>query len=134
MSKNDKKSVNNITGKRAANGSKPGNKVETERAKANYADKPEISSPEPGNQNQNISETKHPVPAVKEPKTQNLLPETKMEVHHHPQLEHNPKPFKEYLLEGFMIFIAVMMVDTIYRHIVSEVYKLQTAVGLCLLQ
>ena len=32
-----------------------------------------------------------------------------MEVHHHPQLEHNPKPWKEYLLEGFMIFIAVMM-------------------------
>ncbi|HZX59382.1 MAG TPA: hypothetical protein VFE54_11675 [Mucilaginibacter sp.] len=33
----------------------------------------------------------------------------KMEVHHHPQLDHNPKPWKEYLLEGFMIFIAVMM-------------------------
>jgi hypothetical protein len=33
----------------------------------------------------------------------------KMEVHHHPQLDHNPKPIKEYLLEGFMIFIAVMM-------------------------
>lgn len=32
-----------------------------------------------------------------------------MEVQHHPQLEHKPKPFKEYLLEGFMIFIAVMM-------------------------
>ncbi|MFB9842968.1 hypothetical protein [Mucilaginibacter ginsenosidivorans] len=24
-----------------------------------------------------------------------------MEVHHHPQLEHKPKPWKEYLLEGF---------------------------------
>src|ERR1700739_4752182 len=32
-----------------------------------------------------------------------------MEVHHHPQLEHKPKRWKEYLLEGFMIFIAVMM-------------------------
>jgi hypothetical protein len=32
-----------------------------------------------------------------------------MEVHHHPQLDHSPKPIKEYLLEGFMIFIAVMM-------------------------
>jgi len=32
-----------------------------------------------------------------------------MEVHHHPQLEHKPKPWKEYLLEGFMIFIAVLM-------------------------
>jgi|SRR5579863_5296274 len=36
-------------------------------------------------------------------------PTENMEVHHHPQLEHNPKPWKEYLLEGFMIFIAVMM-------------------------
>ncbi|HEV2354819.1 MAG TPA: hypothetical protein VGR89_11275, partial [Puia sp.] len=35
--------------------------------------------------------------------------EPTMEVHHHPQLEHNPKHWKEYLLEGFMIFIAVMM-------------------------
>jgi hypothetical protein len=35
-------------------------------------------------------------------------PET-MEVHHHPQLEHNPKPWKEYLLEGMMIFLAVFM-------------------------
>lgn len=32
-----------------------------------------------------------------------------MEVHHHPDIEHKPKHFKEYLLEGFMIFIAVMM-------------------------
>ncbi|MDP9048540.1 MAG: hypothetical protein M3N14_10410 [Bacteroidota bacterium] len=34
---------------------------------------------------------------------------TTMEVHHHPQLEHKPKPWKEYLLEGLMIFLAVMM-------------------------
>src|SRR6185437_12384486 len=32
-----------------------------------------------------------------------------MEVHHHPQLKHSPKPWKEYLLEGLMIFLAVMM-------------------------
>ncbi|HTD97893.1 MAG TPA: hypothetical protein VK668_01335 [Mucilaginibacter sp.] len=32
-----------------------------------------------------------------------------MEVHHHPQLEHKPKPWKEYLLEGLMIFVAVVM-------------------------
>jgi hypothetical protein len=42
--------------------------------------------------------------------TENLkLSTDQMEVHHHPQLEHNRKPWKEYLLEGFMIFIAVMM-------------------------
>src|SRR6185437_16734202 len=32
-----------------------------------------------------------------------------MEVHHHPQLEHKPKAWKEYLLEGLMIFLAVIM-------------------------
>lgn len=32
-----------------------------------------------------------------------------MEVHHHPQLHHATKPWKEYLLEGLMIFLAVMM-------------------------
>src|ERR1700760_4875028 len=32
-----------------------------------------------------------------------------MEVHHHPKLEHKPKPWKEYLLEGLMIFLAVFM-------------------------
>lgn len=31
-----------------------------------------------------------------------------MEVHHHPQLKHEPKPWKEYILEYFMIFLAVM--------------------------
>src|SRR5580765_4979836 len=37
------------------------------------------------------------------------LPTSDMEVHHHPQLEHKAKPWKEYLLEGLMIFVAVMM-------------------------
>ena len=32
-----------------------------------------------------------------------------MEVHHHPQLHHENKPWKEYLLEGLMIFLAVLM-------------------------
>ncbi len=31
-----------------------------------------------------------------------------MEVHHHPDLHHKPKPWKEYLLEYLMIFLAVM--------------------------
>ena len=30
-----------------------------------------------------------------------------MEVHHHPQLAHKPKPWKEYLLEYIMIVLAV---------------------------
>lgn len=32
-----------------------------------------------------------------------------MEVHHHPDLAHKEKPWKEYLLEGLMIFIAVTL-------------------------
>lgn len=32
-----------------------------------------------------------------------------MEVHHHPDLHHKKKPWKEYLLEGLMIFLAVLM-------------------------
>jgi len=32
-----------------------------------------------------------------------------MEVHHHPQLHHKPKPWKEYFLEFLMIFLAVTM-------------------------
>ena len=39
--------------------------------------------------------------------TYNLQPTTQMEVHHHPHVE--KKSFKEYLLEGLMIFIAVTM-------------------------
>ncbi len=39
--------------------------------------------------------------------TQNLEPETDMEVHHHPHVE--KKNFKEYVLEGLMIFLDVTM-------------------------
>jgi hypothetical protein len=50
------------------------------------------------------SEIKPQTSEIEHPKS-----EIPMEVHHHPDLEHKPKPIKEYLLEGFMIFIAVMM-------------------------
>jgi len=45
----------------------------------------------------------------KELTTENSPLTTKMEVHHHPNLHHEKKPWKEYLLEGLMIFLAVMM-------------------------
>jgi hypothetical protein len=32
-----------------------------------------------------------------------------MEVHHHPNLHHEKKPWKEYFLEFLMIFLAVTM-------------------------
>jgi hypothetical protein len=48
------------------------------------------------------------VPQPKPKKDQPPLAKA-MEVHHHPDLHHQKKPWREYLLEGFMIFIAVMM-------------------------
>ena len=89
-------------------------KAESSKTKA-QSSKRKIEHPKP-------EDVKHqPVPSerqseIEKPKSEiNTLPTanrptpTQMEVHHHPQLEHNPKPWKEYLLEGFMIFIAVMM-------------------------
>ena len=45
-----------------------------------------------------------------------------MEVHHHPNLHHEKKPWKEYILEGLMIFLAVMMgfFAESYRESLSE--------------
>ena len=47
-----------------------------------------------------------------------------MEVHHHPKLDH--KPWKEYFLEGLMIFIAVCMgfiAENIREHISDKKKK-----------
>jgi len=63
----------------------------------------------PSQKKQTQPEANHPEIITKPANTQNTSTETAMEVHHHPQLEHKHKPWKEYLLEGFMIFIAVMM-------------------------
>src|SRR3954452_22127443 len=58
------------------------------------------------NQGKNISPPEAIAPT--EPETQNSKHETEnMEVHHHPHVE--KKNFKEYLLEGLMIFLAVTM-------------------------
>ena len=48
-----------------------------------------------------------------------------MEVHHHPQLEHKAKPWKEYLLEGLMIFFAVTLgfFAENYRETISESHR-----------
>jgi hypothetical protein len=43
------------------------------------------------------------------PTANSKLQTEKMEVHHHPDLHHEKKPWKEYLLEGLMIFLAVTM-------------------------
>src|SRR5271167_479611 len=48
-----------------------------------------------------------PQSEIKEPLTTHNSPLTTMEVHHHPEVE--KKGFKEYVLEGLMIFLAVTM-------------------------
>jgi hypothetical protein len=48
-------------------------------------------------------------PAKPQPPIEPPPPAKAMEVHHHPDLHHEKKRWKEYLLEGLMIFIAVMM-------------------------
>ena len=45
-----------------------------------------------------------------------------MEVHHHPDLHHKRKHFREYLVEFFMIFLAVTMgffAESIREHYVE---------------
>jgi hypothetical protein len=52
------------------------------------------------------SETEKPSAADRHAPTE---PKEPMEVHHHPDLHHEKKPWKEYLLEGLMIFLAVTL-------------------------
>jgi len=85
-------------GKRAAVRNKKGG---TETAPASV---PEENSTPPDSYRESAADSLSP--ANEHPQPEN---NTVMEVHHHPQLEHKPRPLKEYLLEGFMIFIAVMM-------------------------
>jgi hypothetical protein len=119
MSKNDQQSTNKRKSK-SVEASLPKNRVRAEGVSDNSADKPEKSNPEPKTKlkakkpkQKEISETiKSEVNEAEVNKSEFEHPTseiTEMEVHHHPQLDHKPKPWKEYLLEGFMIFIAVMM-------------------------
>jgi hypothetical protein len=75
----------------------------------------ETNNPLPG------AGSQQPVAGDTEQQAQNAAPEIQnMEVHHHPQLEHKPKPWKEYLLEYIMIVLAVVtgfFAETIREHI-----------------
>ncbi len=46
-----------------------------------------------------------------------------MEVHHHPHVPHHTKPWKEYIIEGIMIFVAVTLgygAENIREHFVEK--------------
>jgi hypothetical protein len=87
--------------------------VKAERLKAKGALKSEVGSPksEAGSrksEEENTSTIDTPHSKLTNPATHNIQPTTqKMEVHHHPEVE--KKTFKEYILEGLMIFLAVVM-------------------------
>jgi len=83
-------------------------KRKAERPKRKAIAKPEEKHSAPDSYRDDI-----PHSALKETPTANSNPDSyreqtkKMEVHHHPDVE--KKGFKEYILEGLMIFLAVMM-------------------------
>ena len=55
--------------------------------------------------------------------TQNQESDNNMEVHHHPDLHHKPKKWKEYFLEFLMIFLAVFLgfiAENIREHVVEN--------------
>ena len=76
----------------------------------------------------------HAAAAIEEqPTINNLQHTTEMEVHHHPQLEHKPKPWKEYFLEGLMIFLAVTMgfiAENIREHLTDASKEKEYAIAL----
>jgi hypothetical protein len=106
--------------------------VKAERVKAKGDVKQEVSSPKSevamSNAEVKINAAEHsaldtPQSALTQQPTENSkLPTEEMEVHHHPDLHHQPKPWKEYLLEYFMIFLAVMtgFFAESYREHISE--------------
>jgi len=56
-----------------------------------------------------------------------------MEVHHHPDLHHKPKKWKEYILEFLMIFLAVTMgfiAENIREHFVLKKHEKEYMVSL----
>src|ERR1017187_7411583 len=62
----------------------------------------------------------------------NYKQETKeMEVHHHPDLHHRKKHWKEYFLEFLMIFLAVTMgfLAESYREHLADKEKVKQAIG-----
>ena len=69
--------------------------------------------------NETLSVNNEEVSSIEDPKPI----KNNMEVHHHPDIHHKAKPWKEYLLEFLMIFLAVTMgffAENIWEHIVDS--------------
>jgi hypothetical protein len=78
----------------------------------NEAEDIEQSQQEKNNESkeQEVNETILQEQTIEQPQTENYKPQTEnMEVHHHPNLHHRKKQWKEYFLEFLMIFLAVTL-------------------------
>ena len=97
--------------KKSEGGMQKSEEVKGKRLKAKGILKSDVSSPKPEEENNSALDISRSAlqehSAVEEPTTHNLQLTTEMEVHHHPEVE--KKGFKEYILEGLMIFLAVTM-------------------------
>jgi hypothetical protein len=110
MSNNDQGSPNKKVRKPAANAPKPGSQAKgIPRKVSKKREEKEVKALPPGGEQPPVAARPAPTETKELPTENHPLPTEEMEVHHHPDLHHKAKPWKEYLLEGFMIFIAVMM-------------------------
>ncbi len=107
----EKSGEDNKTGNKAVPENQQNSKTRPVNSTENTAEQSRANSPESENKNQDNPQTDPGASINDDSSIQNFSTssKTEMEVHHHPHLGHKSKPFKEYLLEGFMIFIAVMM-------------------------
>jgi len=105
-----------------------GGKSGSRKVRKTGSKKSEVGSPKSEEENNSAPDSYRddmPRSAIKEelPTENSKLPTETMEVHHHPQLHHEKKPWKEYLLEGLMIFLAVTMgffAESLREHISNK--------------
>jgi hypothetical protein len=100
----------------------PEEELKAERPKQKVRNKPEVESPKSEEEDNSAFDLPH---------TEITEPLTTMEVHHHPEVE--KKGIKEYILEGLMIFLAVMMgffAESLREHINEQHQAADYAVNL----
>ena len=94
---------------------------------ADNTDEEPIDSPE----NTPFENPSEEIISTKDTDTINPNQETEnMEVHHHPDIHHKPKKWKEYFLEFLMIFLAVTMgfLAESYREHLADKEKVKQAI------
>ena len=100
MAKNNRQDTNKATGKTQAKKAVPADATPGKPKARTLRPKPPPAQP--------VQESET-APILAEATSQNTPTQPAMEVHHHPEIAHGKKSWKEYLLEGLMIFIAVTL-------------------------